>query len=71
MKSSLRLPTSERTQSNLSSLPPLGPRGLCFEICLNGKVSQRQRGSVAEVMARLKKRARLYEDLASIRRRSL
>lgn len=72
MKSSLPLPAPER-KANLASLPPVGPRGLCLEICVHGLVSQRQRGPIAEVVSRLKKRARLYQGLAAMapRRHSL
>ena len=70
MKSSLPLPTSERTRSlsqPLASLPPVGPRGLCLEIHIHGVISHRQRGPEAKILARLKKRARLYHGLATIR----
>lgn len=68
MKSSLPMPAAERKKSNFSSLPPVGPRGLCLEICVHGVVSQRQRGPEAAVLSRLKKRARLYHGLATIKR---
>ncbi len=66
MKPNLPKPSGERTQANLSSLPPVGPRGLCLEIRVSGVVSQRQRGPIADVVSRLKKRARLYRDLAAM-----
>lgn len=62
------VPTAERTQTNFASLPPVGPRGLCLEICVHGVVSQRQRGPEADLLSRLKKRARLYQGLAAIKR---
>jgi hypothetical protein len=67
MKSSLPLPAYERNQPNLATLPPVGPRGLCLEIRISGVVSQRQRGPLADVVGRLKKRARLYQGLAAMR----
>lgn len=68
MKSSVPMPAAERTQTSLASLPPVGPRGLCLEICVHGVVSQRQRGPEADLLLRLKKRARLYQGLAAIKR---
>ncbi len=59
---------AERTKTTLASLPPVGPRGLCLEICHHGVVSQRQRGPEADLLARLKKRARLYQGLAAMKR---
>lgn len=71
MKSSLPVPASERSQANMSALPPVGPKGLCLEICVRGVVSHHPQGRESEVLARLKKRARLYYNLASIRRASM
>lgn len=68
MKSSLPTLAAGRTKTNLSSLPPVGPRGLCLEICVHGVISQRCRGPEATVILRLKKRARLYHDLANMKR---
>lgn len=67
MKPKMPLIVDERTNPNLSSLPPVGPRGLCLEIRIGGVVSRRQRGPESEVLARLKKRARLYQGLAEIK----
>ena len=63
---SMPMPVAERTKPSLASLPPVGPRGLCLDICIRGVVSQRQRGPEAAVLYRLKKRARLYHGLASM-----
>lgn len=68
MKSSLPMP-AERTKTSFASLPPVGPRGLCLEINVHGVASQRHRGPEAAVLSRLKKRARLYHDLATMKGR--
>jgi len=68
MKSSLPVPAAERTKTSLATLPPVGPRGLCLEICVRGVVSQRHRGPESDLLLRLKKRARLYHGLATIKR---
>ena len=68
MKSNLPMP-AERTKASFVPLPPVGPRGLCLEIDVHGVVSQRHRGPEAAVLSRLKKRARLYHDLATIKGR--
>ncbi len=67
MKSSLPMPAADRSKTNFSSLPPVGPRGLCLEICVHGVISQRHRGPEAAALSRLKKRARLYHGLATMK----
>ena len=66
MKPSLPLPAYERVNPNLAALPPVGPQGLCLEIRIDGVVSKSQRGPFSQVLARLKKRARIYQGLAQI-----
>lgn len=71
MKSDLPLPAPRRAASQSAPLPPVGPRGLILQISVHGVVPQRQRGPEALLLERLKKRARLYQGLAQMKKPGL